>query len=344
MPNAYDTAVTWIAGKAVGLADGATVVPMVWVLVLLVMLVGGVTWWRREATARQARELADARADALRWYERLGGQVLGLRGDEPAVRQALSDAGERYNAAGGQLEQARSAKQYELARETSLEGLAYIRAARSALGLDPGPELPPLAAARGAGSLTREREVNVQGQTFRAGPQPGAGTPYYYPGGRYQGRPVPSGWYSTPWWKTGLAAGAGVIGGMLIADALFSPAFADPGYGYDAGYQEGFRRRRGLAVTPVRPGTVVPPTPTTAVAATTAPRTTRPTPASAAPTPATGVAVATSAAVTGVAATSAAATSRPPPPPPTPCVDHEVSAVWRAGICANLMINARGGG
>ncbi|MFI6760170.1 hypothetical protein ACIBF5_13640 [Micromonospora sp. NPDC050417] len=213
---------------------------MVWVLVLLVLLVGGVTWWRRETTARQARELADARADAVRWYERLGGQVLGLRGDEPAVRQALSDAGERYNAAGGQLEQARSAKQYELARETALEGLAYVRAARVALGIDPGPELPPLAASRGAGSLTREREVNVQGQVFRAGPQPGAGTPYYYPGGRYQGRPVPSGWYSTPWWKTGLAAGAGVVGGMLIADALFSPAFADPGYGYDAGYQEGF--------------------------------------------------------------------------------------------------------
>ncbi|WP_329104341.1 hypothetical protein OG792_29420 [Micromonospora sp. NBC_01699] len=213
---------------------------MVWVLILLVLLVGGVTWWRRETGARQARELADARAEALRWYERLGGQVLALRGDEPAVRQALSDAGERYNAAGGQLEQARSTKQYALARETALEGLAYVRAARTALGLDPGPELPPLAAARGAGTLTREREVDVQGQTFRAGPQPGAGTPYYYPGGRYQGRPVPSGWYSTPWWKTGLAAGAGVIGGMLIADALFSPAFADPGYGYDAGYQEGF--------------------------------------------------------------------------------------------------------
>jgi uncharacterized membrane protein len=211
----------------------------VWVL-LVVLLVGGVTWWRRETTARRARELADARADAVRWYERLGGQVLSLRGDDPAVRQALSDAGERYNAAGSQLEQARSSRQYELARETSLEGLAYVRAARVALGLDPGPELPPLAAARGAGSLTQEREVNVQGQVFKAGPQPGAGTPYYYPGGRYQGRPVPSGWYSTPWWKTGLAAGAGVLGGMLIADALFSPAFADPGYGYGGGYQEGF--------------------------------------------------------------------------------------------------------
>ncbi|MGX4656601.1 hypothetical protein ACWCHM_23240 [Micromonospora sp. SCSIO 07396] len=208
------------------------------VLILVAMLAGGFVWWRREKAAREARSLADVRADAQRWYERLGGQVMNLHGDDPAVRQALVDAGERYNAAGSQLEQARTVHQFRLARETALEGLAYARAARVALGLDPGPELPPLAAAQGAGEITRERQVDVQGQTFRAGPQPGRDTPYYYPGGRYQGRPVPAGWYSTPWWKTALGAGVGVVGGMLIADALFSPAFADPGY--DAGYQEGF--------------------------------------------------------------------------------------------------------
>ncbi|MEW2376307.1 hypothetical protein AB0883_09420 [Micromonospora sp. NPDC047812] len=209
-------------------------------LILVVLLVGAVVWWRRESAAREARRLEDARADAQRWYERLGGQVMNLHGDHPAVRQALVDAGERYNAAGSQLEQARSVEQYRLARETALEGLTYARAARVALGIDPGPELPPLAAAQGAGQLTRERQVDVQGQTFKAGPQPGRDTPYYYPGGRYQGRPVPAGWYSTPWWKTALGAGAGVLGGVLIADALFSPGFGDPGYGYEAGYQEGF--------------------------------------------------------------------------------------------------------
>ncbi|GAA2219194.1 hypothetical protein ACFY2R_03050 [Micromonospora olivasterospora] len=210
------------------------------VLLLLALLAAGLLWWRRESAAREARSLADVRADALRWYERLGGQVMNLHGDDPAVRQALVDAGERYNAAGGQLQQARTIQQYRLARETALEGLAYVRAARIALGIDPGPELPPLAAAQGTGEVTRERQVNVQGQVFKAGPRPGRDTPYYYPGGRYGGRAVPAGWYSTPWWKTALGAGAGVLGGMLIADALFSPAFADPGYGYEAGYQEGF--------------------------------------------------------------------------------------------------------
>jgi uncharacterized membrane protein YgcG len=209
-------------------------------LVLVVLLVAGFVWWRRESAARQARQLADARAEAQRWYERLGGQVLNLHGDAPAVRQALADAGERYTAAGSQLEQARSVHQYALARETALEGLAYIRAAREALGLDPGPDLPPLAAAQGVGALTKDREVNVQGQVYKAGPRPRSDTPYYYPGGRVQGRPVPAGWYSQPVWQTALATGAGVLGGMLIFNALFSPAFADPGYGSDAGYDQGF--------------------------------------------------------------------------------------------------------
>ncbi|MER7458332.1 hypothetical protein [Micromonospora sp. NPDC126480] len=198
---------------------------------------------RAQAGARRSDELADTRAEARRWYERLGGQLMNLGGDDPAVRQALADAGERYNAAGSQLEQARTPHQYALARETALEGLAYIRAARTALGIDPGPELPPLAAARGAGQLTREREVDVQGQTFKAGPQPGRDTPYYYPGGRFQGRAVPAGWYSTPWWKTALGTGAGVVGGLLIADALFSPMWGDPGYGAD--YEEGFQDGAG---------------------------------------------------------------------------------------------------
>ncbi len=200
-------------------------------------------WWRR----RRERELADARAEAERWYERLGGQVMNLGGgDSAATKQALVDAGERYNAAGSQLERASSVRQYELARETALEGLAYVRAARVAMNLDPGPELPQLASQREAGRIVAEREVEVQGQRLRASPQPASGTPYYYPGGMVAGRPVPGGWYSQPWWKTALVAGAWGVGGALVFDALFSPGFGavgfDPGYGYgfDSGYDQGF--------------------------------------------------------------------------------------------------------
>jgi hypothetical protein len=206
-------------------------------IVIVVLLV--IVLVRRGGAASQQTRLEDARAEAQRWYERLGGQLMTLHGDDAAARQALSDASERYNAAGGQLQQANTLKQYELARESALEGLQYVRAARVAMGLDPGPDLPPLAASAGVGQLTQAREVNVQGQSYKAGPQPGADTPYYYPGGRVQGRPVPAGWYSTPVWKTALGAGAGVLGGMLIFDALFSPGFGDMGYG--DGFQDGYQ-------------------------------------------------------------------------------------------------------
>jgi hypothetical protein len=198
-------------------------------------------WWSRR---REERRLADAREEALRWYERLGGQVLNLPpGDSAATKQALVDAGERYTAAGSQLERSTSVAQYQLARETALEGLAYVRAARISLGFDPGPPLPPLVSQREAGAIRQEREVQVGDRSYRASPQPMDQTPYYYPGGRVGGRPVPSGWYSDPWWKTALVAGAWGVGGALVFDALLAPAWGDYGAGYggyDQGYDQGF--------------------------------------------------------------------------------------------------------
>jgi hypothetical protein len=190
---------------------------------------------------RKEQELADARAEALRWYERLGGQIANLSGgNDPVVKQALVDAGERYNAAGAQLERADSPRQFELARESALEGLSYIRAARTAMGIDPGPDLPPLAAQRGVGQITQDRQLDVDGRQYRASPRPGGDTPYYYPGGRVQGRPIPAGWYSEPWWKGALATGAGVFGGLLLFDALAGGFGGLGGGGYDQAYDAGY--------------------------------------------------------------------------------------------------------
>jgi hypothetical protein len=183
-----------------------------------VFLAGG----RRNATAHQDQALGDARAEASRWYERLGGQLVTLPGDgSPAARQALVDAAERHQAAGAQLAQAATVVQLRLVRETALEGLAYVRAARIALGLDPGPDLPATTAARSAGPVDDEQEIHGNGQVYRVGPHATADTPYYYPGGYAAGRPMPAGYYSTPWWKTALAAGAGTVGGLLLFDTLF---------------------------------------------------------------------------------------------------------------------------
>jgi hypothetical protein len=211
-------------------------------VLLVVLVVGGIgaaVWWRRSSRERQAHRLADARADAQRWYERLGGQVMNLEPNEDqAVKQALVDAGERYNAAGSQLEAAKTTRQYELAGQTAVEGLHYVRAAREGLGLDPGPELPQTEVQRQNGVITSEREVTVEGEHLKAGPRYADDTPYYYPGGRMQGRNVPAGYYSQPWWKSALATGAGVFGGMLLFDALFDGGFGGGG-DYADGYADG---------------------------------------------------------------------------------------------------------
>ncbi|MGW5656620.1 hypothetical protein [Streptomyces humi] len=173
-------------------------------------------------TARQDLA-ADAGAEATRWVDRLGGGIATLNGgDDRAARQALADATERHRAAQAQLATAYTPAQYALVTQTAVEGLHHVRAARTALGLDPGPALPP------TGTAAAGRQVTVDGRTYTSADRPGAGTPYYYPGGTVAGRAVPGGWYSTPWWKTALVAGAAGVGGMLLADALLD-GFRHPG-------------------------------------------------------------------------------------------------------------------
>ncbi|XES00688.1 hypothetical protein HEP87_28115 [Streptomyces sp. S1D4-11] len=175
------------------------------VLVALLLIVGAVAavvFQRRSSQPYGAVSDLDAEAEAHRWVERLGGSLstLDARGNAAAA-QALTDAAERHRAAQGQLVTARSGAQYAMASQTALEGLHYIRAARTSLGLDPGPALPDL----GTGSVTaRDGRVTIDGRTYAASPRPGDATPYYYPGGVVGGRRMPGGWYSAPWWKTAL--------------------------------------------------------------------------------------------------------------------------------------------
>ena len=114
-------------------------------LVLIIVVVGaiGLLVWSasRNSASRNAASLADAKADARRTIDRLGGQVINLTGTDDASKQALADASERFNAAGSQIDQATTAKQALLAKESAMEGLYYVRAARTAMGMDPGPEL-----------------------------------------------------------------------------------------------------------------------------------------------------------------------------------------------------------
>jgi hypothetical protein len=210
------------------------------VLILVVVAAIGLAVWSssRASGNRNAASLADAKADARRVIERLGGQVLNLNGTNEASTQALADASERFTAASSQIDQATTAKQAMLAKESALEGLYYVRAARTAMGIDPGPELETISGQKSAGAVTEDRRVQFEGREIEASPVPTERTPNYYPGGRVAGRPVPAGWYSEPWWKTALVAGAWGVGSVLLFDALFSGM---GGVGYDAsGFENGY--------------------------------------------------------------------------------------------------------
>jgi hypothetical protein len=216
-------------------------------LLLLIATVIGATFLAvrvssRSSGNRTAASLADAKADARRVIERLGGQVLNLTGTDPASQQALADASERFTAASSQIEQATTAKQALLAKESAIEGLYYVRAARTAMGMDPGPELESVAGQKAAGTVTEDRRVQFEGREIEASPAPSPRTPNYYPGGRVAGRPVPAGWYSEPWWKSALRTGAWTMGSVLLFDAMFS-GMHGVGYGasgFESGYGSGF--------------------------------------------------------------------------------------------------------
>jgi hypothetical protein len=213
------------------------------VVIIVLLIGGGAAYYFTSRKAAQQRDLEDSKAEARRWVERLGGQILNLVGTDEPSKQALADAGERYTAASSELESARTAAQCRLVTQTALEGLYYVRAARIAMGMDPGPDLPPVAGQGGAGSVTEERNVNVDGHEYSASPNPSDRTPHYYPGGRIAGRPVPQGWYSEPWWKPALIGGAWGLGSALLFGSLFSgmSGVASAGaweQGYDAGHDD----------------------------------------------------------------------------------------------------------
>ena len=190
---------------------------------------GGVGAWVLSRRRRRQRELEGRRAEVLSLYDRLGADVQNLDpGDDPVARQALVDAAERYTATGSQLSHADTHGEYDVARRTALEGLQAARTARKKLGLDPGPDLPPIAPAYGE-QLAAPQQVEVAGKSYQGYPEYTPGAPYYYGGGGG----YPGGWYSFPFWET-------VLLGSVLSGG-FGGGWGGGGYdsGYDRGYEAG---------------------------------------------------------------------------------------------------------
>jgi hypothetical protein len=85
---------------------------------------------------------AHADVDAL--LQRLSHDVSTLEDQgDPVNRQAMADAGERYETAEVQFGKAQSVGELQVARSIVVEGLQSTRGVRTRLGLDPGPEPAP---------------------------------------------------------------------------------------------------------------------------------------------------------------------------------------------------------
>lgn len=177
--------------------------------------IGGYVVYRKR---KQEREFEGLRAQIISLYDRLAADVSNLDpGEDPVTRQAVADASERYTSTGAQLSQADTVGEYAAARRTVIEGLIAARTARVRLGLDPGPDLPPVEEPVEE-QLTESRPVSVGEETHQGYPHYTPGAPNYYRGGRG----IPGGWYPSRFWE-----------GMLLGQVLSRGSGSRYGSDYD---------------------------------------------------------------------------------------------------------------
>jgi len=99
---------------------------------------------RKQAEQERQLETLDAQAEARRWLERLGSEVLTTDGIDPDSKNLIATATERYTTAQTTLDAAQTRGQAEIARDIAIEGLHLMRDARIMMGQPAGPDIPPL--------------------------------------------------------------------------------------------------------------------------------------------------------------------------------------------------------
>ena len=99
---------------------------------------------RKQAEQERQLETLDAQAEARRWLERLGSEVLTTDGIDPDSKNLIATATERYTTAQTTLDAAQTCRQAEIARDIAVEGLHLMRDARIMMGQPAGPDIPPL--------------------------------------------------------------------------------------------------------------------------------------------------------------------------------------------------------
>ncbi len=177
---------------------------------------------------------AAAKAEVSSLMGRLAADISNLEpGSDPIARQAMTDASERYNAAGAMLDSASSLGEYQVAQRIVVEGLTATRLVRERQGLPLGADLPPTSAP----AVSQPTPVVYDGQQHTAYPDYHPDRPHYFGGGMFGGgpAPAPAGYYKTPFWKKAAAIGGAVVAGDLLGNAL-GGVFEGGDRGYGGGY------------------------------------------------------------------------------------------------------------
>lgn len=180
-------------------------------------------------TRREDREVAGLRAEAESLQSRLASDVSTLDpGDSALCRQAMNDASERNNAAGGLLARAGTAAEMRVALRIVVEGLQATRVVREHQVLSLGPDLPDVTS---PATVQTPTPVNVGDQQITPHPDYHPQQPHYFGGGTVAGTPVPGGYYRTPFWKKAMMIGGAVAGGEMLGDLLGGGGDRDYGGG-----------------------------------------------------------------------------------------------------------------
>jgi len=205
------------AAGAGGSSGAGSVLP--WMIGIGVVGLAAIAYFVVRRKQQKEASLRDRRREVADLHDRLGEELRRLEtrvagSSDPGVREALADAVERYDAAGGILAGAETDSDLDSARVACIEGLTAVRFARRALGMKPGGSIPATEKPRGR-RITRPRQIHVGDEVYEGYPDYTPGAPHYFRGDQT----APAGWYVVPFWETefiGTALGGGLFGGNEV--------------------------------------------------------------------------------------------------------------------------------
>ncbi|MEO6955688.1 MAG: hypothetical protein ABI137_03005 [Antricoccus sp.] len=212
--------------------DSGLILP--WTIAIGVLGLAGGMYLISRKKKRRSAALRGRHQQVGQLYDQLENDVRQLADNgNPIAGQALADAAERCQVAGGMLSTAQSDSEYDIAHRACLEGLAASQAARDVLGVAQRRDVPSIVNPDNE-HLQSATEVRLGEQTYRGYPAYTPGAVHYFDGGGG----YLAGWYDSPFWQS--LSEPSTFGGLFDDSADFQDdddserRSAAPSRGFDA--------------------------------------------------------------------------------------------------------------